>query len=75
MKCVICRHGETRPGRVAVTLAREGMALVIRGVPADVCENCGERYVQDETSRNLMVVAEDALRDGVKLDVREYRAA
>jgi YgiT-type zinc finger domain-containing protein len=41
MKCVVCKHGETRPGHTTVTLERDGGALVIRKAPAEVCENCG----------------------------------
>lgn len=36
MICVICKHGETRPGTATVTLKREDTTLVIKGVPAQV---------------------------------------
>ena len=32
MKCVICKMGETQPGKVTVTLDKEGATLVFRGV-------------------------------------------
>ena len=32
MKCPICKHGETKPGLSTVTLERDGMAVVFRGV-------------------------------------------
>ncbi|HYP42225.1 MAG TPA: type II toxin-antitoxin system MqsA family antitoxin, partial [Chloroflexia bacterium] len=41
MRCVICKQAETRPGQVTVTLERDEMTLVIKGVPARVCPNCG----------------------------------
>jgi YgiT-type zinc finger domain-containing protein len=72
MKCAICKHGETRPGKTTVTLQRNGMTLVIRNVPAEVCENCGEAYVDEATARELLHRAEDAARAGVMVDVREY---
>lgn len=75
MKCVICREGETKPGKATVTLERDGMTLVVKGVPAEICENCGEEYVDEETTRRLLKMAEDAARSGVQVDVREYRAA
>ena len=34
MKCAICRHGETQPGTVTVTLERGGATVVIKEVPA-----------------------------------------
>jgi len=72
MKCAICKHGETRPGKTTVTLQRNGMTLVIRNVPAEVCENCGEAYVDEATTRELLHGAEAAARAGVMVDIREY---
>ncbi len=50
MKCVVCKHGETRPGTTTVTLTRGETTLVVKGVPACVCSNCGEEYVDDATT-------------------------
>ena len=75
MNCPICRVGETRPGKATVTLERDGMTLVVRGVPARVCENCGEEYIDETDAAGLLEAAEDALRAGVKVDVRDYFAA
>jgi len=72
MKCAICKHGETRPGKTTVTLQRNGMTLVIRNVPAEVCENCGEAYVDEATARELLHGAKAAARAGVMVDIREY---
>lgn len=75
MKCVVCKHGETRPGRTTITLERNGGALVIRNVPADVCENCGEAYVSAEVTRSLLASASETLKKGVELDIREFATA
>jgi YgiT-type zinc finger domain-containing protein len=75
MKCVICNQGNTRPGTATVTLTRDLLTLVVKSVPAQVCENCGEEYVDDETSQQLLAAAEEASRAGVQVDVREYTAA
>jgi YgiT-type zinc finger domain-containing protein len=71
MKCVICKGGETRPGRTAVTLERETTTLVFKAVPTGVCANCGEAYVAEEVRRQILA-AEHAARSGVKVDVREF---
>lgn len=75
MKCVICRNGDTRSGKATVTLERGETTLVIKGVPAEVCANCGEEYVDESTTARLLKTAEDATRAGVQVDVREYAAA
>lgn len=75
MKCVICKHGETRDDTATVTLTRGSMTLVFRGVPAQVCENCGEEYIDEATTARMLRVAQDAALAGVQVDVREYVAA
>ncbi|MFN3477112.1 MAG: type II toxin-antitoxin system MqsA family antitoxin [Candidatus Methylomirabilales bacterium] len=75
MKCVICKQGETRPGKATVTLERDGTILVIKGVPASICENCGEEYVEGEITARLLKDAEEAVRAGVQVDIREYVTA
>jgi len=75
MKCMICKQGETRSGKVSVTLERDKMTLVIKGVPARVCANCGEEYLDEATTTKLLRTAEEAVRAGVQVDIREYVAA
>jgi YgiT-type zinc finger domain-containing protein len=33
VKCVVCKHGETRPGTTTVPLTQDGTTLVVKGVP------------------------------------------
>lgn len=75
MKCVICKVGETRPGTTTVTLEREGVTLVFKKTPARVCTNCGEAYVDQEITRQILQAAEAAQREGVQVDIREFVAA
>lgn len=75
MLCVICKNGKTRPGRATVTLEREGTTLIVRGVPAEVCENCGEEYVDEAAATSLLKTAEEAARAGAHVDIREFAAA
>ena len=75
MKCVICKQGETQPGMTTVTLERNGLTLVVKNVPARVCANCGEEYVDQEVATQLLSTAEQAARAGVLVDIRAYAAA
>ena len=75
MQCVICRHGTTLSGQVTVTLEKNGTTLVIKNVPADVCNNCGEEYVAENTTAQLLKTAEGIALAGVEIDIREYAAA
>lgn len=74
MRCVICGNGETEPGKRTMTLDRESAVVVFTGVPAEVCITCGEAYTDEITTERLLETFEEAMRSGVKIDVREYVA-
>lgn len=75
MTCVICKNGQTQQGTATITLEREGATVVIKGVPARVCSNCGEEYVEEAITARVLKTAEEAARAGVQVDVRTYAAA
>ena len=75
MKCVICRQGDQVRGSATVTLTRDSLTLVVKEVPALICNNCGEDYVDDEVSSRLLKTAEEASAAGVQVDIRNYMAA
>jgi YgiT-type zinc finger domain-containing protein len=75
MKCVVCKKGETAQGKVTVTLERGDMTLVIKRVPAHICENCGEEYVDETITTKLLKTAEEAARMGIHVDIRNYQLA
>ncbi len=74
-KCVICKNGDTQPGTTTMTLERGETTIVFKRVPAEVCENCGEAYLDAATTRHLLHIVEEAARIGVQVDVRQYDAA
>jgi len=74
MKCLLCKYGETQPGTVTVTLERGSLTLVVKGVPAEVCSNCGEEYVDEETTRRLLETAEKEASAGAQVEIRQYAA-
>lgn len=75
MKCVICKHGETEMGTTTVTFERDNLTLVIKGVPARICDNCGEEYVFEDTASRLLQMVEEVAHAGVEVDIRQYAAA
>lgn len=69
---MICKQAETEPGRATVTLERNGVTLVVKGVPARVCPNCGEEYVDEEITEQLLRSAEELTRTGTQVEIRQY---
>jgi YgiT-type zinc finger domain-containing protein len=74
MRCVICRHGETRPGTADVTLQRNTSVIVVWAVPADICENCQEYFLSDEVSERVLSQAESAVQRGAEVEIVRYAA-
>lgn len=75
MRCVVCKQADTRPGVTTVTLQRGESTFVVRDVPAQICPNCGEDYVDAAVAGELLRSAEELSRAGSQLDVRRYAAA
>lgn len=75
MRCVICKQTETQPGITTVTLERDAMTLAIKHVPAGVCPNCGEEYVEESVAAQLLAIVEQATSAGVQVDIRQYVTA
>ena len=74
MKCVICKHGVTHPGHITVTMQRGEFTIIFKNVPAEVCENCGEYYLSDEITGQLMERAEEALQHGAEVEIVRFAA-
>jgi YgiT-type zinc finger domain-containing protein len=75
MKCVICKTGENRPGTASIVLERDGTTILIRDVPGEICDTCGEVYHDAEITKLLLEQAEQAYLNGVDVEVRRYKKA
>lgn len=69
MECVICKNGVTQDGLATVTLERHGTVVVIKNVPAQVCQNCGEYYLSEEMAREVLNRANKAAEKGAEIEV------
>jgi len=58
MKCAICKTGQTHSGITTVTLQRANTVVVIRDVPAEICDNCGEYYLSEPTAKRVYADAD-----------------
>jgi YgiT-type zinc finger domain-containing protein len=74
MKCVICKHGETSRGEATVTVQRGDSTIVIKGVPAEICANCGEYYLDEATAQRVSDIVDQAEKNGTEVEVRRYAA-
>jgi YgiT-type zinc finger domain-containing protein len=74
MKCVICKQGQTHNGMTTVTLERGQTTVVIKDVPAEICENCAEYYLSEEVTAKIQALAERAVQNGAEIEVLRYAA-
>lgn len=74
MRCTLCKQGEARPGQVTVTLQRGETTVIFKGVPADVCENCGEYYLSQTIAKQVMQRAEESVKGGAEVEILRFAA-
>jgi len=69
MECVICKNGNTQKGYVTVTLERKGSIIAIKEVPAQVCQNCGEYFLDAKITDKVLKRADAAVKNGAEIEV------
>ena len=74
MKCLLCKQGETAPGKVTVVLQRDESSVLIKEVPADVCENCGEYYLSESITKRVLQIAEEAASRHAEVEIIRFAA-
>ena len=75
MRCVICKSGDILAGTTTLTVERGDMTLVLKGVPARVCSQCGEAYFDEATTQHIEDIVEKAQHTGVQVAVQDDAAA
>ena len=74
LQCQLCKHGSTELGMVTVTLQRGATTVIIKGVPAEVCENCGEYYLDENTTKQVLSMAEQAVKNRAEVEILSFAA-
>jgi YgiT-type zinc finger domain-containing protein len=74
MKCTVCKNGRTAPGQATVTLQRGDTTVVLKQVPADVCDNCGEYYLSEGVAAKVLARADAAVRSGAEVEILRFAA-
>ena len=48
--------------------------MIIKEAPADVCKNCGEHYLNEETTERVLSMAEQAVMHNVEVEFIRFAA-
>ena len=72
MNCLICRQGQLVPGFTTVKLDQEEINLTVKGVPAGVCPNCGDAYLDEKVATRLLQIVKQSIESGEPKEFLEY---
>ena len=75
MNCVICKTGVMRDGQVTVTLKKNGSIILIKEVPAHVCDVCEHYYLDQEIAKEVLNRGNQAFIKGAELEVLKLKVA
>jgi YgiT-type zinc finger domain-containing protein len=71
-RCPLC-GGEKRAGTTTFTADLEFGVVVVRDVPAFVCGQCGDEWIDDAVAAKLEEVVADARRRRSVVEVTEWK--
>ena len=75
MKCPICKFGEMKEGVAQVVLTRGSSTVIFRNVPARICDDCGEYYLDEDTAQDIYSRADNCFSSGQEVAIIEYKSA
>ena len=69
--CPLC-GGRKKPGKTVFTVALGEGVLVVRDVPALVCGQCGEDWIEDKAASRLEQLVDDARKKHLQVEVAAF---
>ena len=73
-KCSICKSGHNATGTTTVTLQRGETIVIINQIPAEICADCGEYYLSEDTTASVMALAERSIQHGAEVEILRFVA-
>ena len=72
MRCAVCKNGETKQGKSVITLTKGKLVFVFKNVPAQICHDCSEEYINEDVTKILLQTANESFKKGVAFDMRDW---
>ena len=72
MNCFMCK-GNLENKKVNYVVDLEDAIIIIKEVPAKVCTQCGEKYFDEETSKNIEKIVNQLKQVTKKLTIVKYK--
>ena len=74
MTCPICRHGIMDKGFTTLIFENGNSTIIVKKVPASVCDNCSESFISEDISRKVLETVNNEVKKGVEVEVVHYAA-
>jgi YgiT-type zinc finger domain-containing protein len=71
-KCPLC-GGEREPGFTTFSVDIGTGVVVVRHVQAEICSQCGEEWIDNDTAKRLEGVVEEARKKQLDVEVLSFR--
>ena len=69
--CPSCK-GSIEEGRTIFSVELTVGVLIVRNVPAHICNQCGEKFISDDVMKVLEKIAMDARKRHTQIEVVEF---
>ncbi|MEQ1744243.1 MAG: type II toxin-antitoxin system MqsA family antitoxin [Saprospiraceae bacterium] len=66
--CPLC-SGQVKPGTTTFSLDLQSGVIVVRKVPAHICQQCGEEWLDDQQAAKLEKIVARARQAKVQLEM------
>jgi YgiT-type zinc finger domain-containing protein len=75
MTCPLCKMGDMKPGMTTVVLTKNEATVIFKNVPAIICDDCGEYYLDETTTRDVYDRAQAVFSSGQELAISTFAVA
>ena len=73
--CMFCKCHTVKSGTTTHVVNYKGCLIIIKNVPCEECEQCGEKYYTDEVAEKLEQIVNSAKKMMQELSVFDYEKA
>ena len=73
MLCIICK-GDMKNGKVNFPVDLGENFILVKGVPAQICEQCGEFFLKDGVAEAVEEIVRRAKRTNVEIEILKFAA-
>ena len=71
MTCIVC-GGDLIEKTTTYTAGQDDSVLIVKNVPANVCSQCGEEYINADVCKDLEKIERDAKESATEIYVTNY---